>query len=62
MTDTSGADLMVVFLGRREIQGIRTGTMMVVQGMVAERRGRLAMLNPEYELLAVPDSESGETA
>jgi amino acid transporter len=62
VTDASGADLMVVFLGRREIQGIRTGTLLVVQGMVAERRGRLAMLNPEYELLAVPDPESGATA
>jgi amino acid transporter len=62
VADASGADLLVVFLGRREIQGIRTGTLIVVEGMVAERRGRLAMLNPEYELLAVPDSESGQTA
>jgi amino acid transporter len=62
LTDTSGADLMVVFLGRREIAGMRTGTLMVVEGMVAERRGRLAMLNPNYELLAVPDREPGATA
>jgi amino acid transporter len=62
LADVSGADLMVVFLGRREIAGIRTGTLMVVQGTVAERRGRLAILNPHYELLAVPESEPGATA
>ena len=34
LTDASGADLMVVFLGRREIPGIRTGTQLVVEGRV----------------------------
>jgi amino acid transporter len=59
LTDASGADLMVAFLGRREIAGIRTGTLIVVEGMIAQRRGRVAMLNPEYELLAVPEGEAG---
>ena len=62
VTDASGSDLLLVFLGRREIPGIRTGTQLVASGMVAERRGRLAILNPEYELLAVPESETGTTA
>ena len=62
LTDASGAQLMVVFLGRREIPGIRTGTQMVVDGMVGDRRGTLAMLNPDYELLAVPDAEPEASA
>jgi amino acid transporter len=57
--DASGAELMVVFLGRREIPGIRTGSQVLVNGMIGEWRGRLAMMNPRYELLAVPDDESG---
>jgi hypothetical protein len=58
VVDNSGSELLIVFLGRREIPGIRTGTQLVVQGMVGERRGRLAMLNPTYELLAVPETEA----
>jgi hypothetical protein len=54
LTDASGGELMLVFLGRREIPGIRTGTQIVAEGMVGDRRGSLAMLNPDYELLAVP--------
>ena len=50
---------MVVFLGRREVAGIRNGTTLVVEGMIGERRGRLAMLNPGYQLLSVPESETG---
>jgi hypothetical protein len=57
LTDASGAELLVVFLGRREVAGVRNGTQLVVEGMVGERRGRLAMLNPRYELLSVPESE-----
>jgi hypothetical protein len=57
LADGSGAELLIVFLGRREIAGIRTGTQIAVDGMVGDRRGRLAMINPTYELLSVPDSE-----
>jgi amino acid transporter len=62
LTDASGADLLVVFLGRREVPGIRPGTEMVANGMVGDRRGQLAMLNPDYELLSVPESEPEATA
>ena len=62
LTDASGADLLVVFLGRREVPGIRPGTEMVAHGMVGDRRGQLAMLNPDYELLSVPESEPEATA
>jgi amino acid transporter len=61
LTDGTGGELMVVFLGRREVAGIRNGTTLVVEGMIGERRGHLAMLNPEYHLLSVPESESGAT-
>ena len=60
LTDASGADLMVVFLGRREIPGIRTGTELVVEGTIGERRGGLAVINPRYELLAVPSARPHE--
>ena len=50
--DTGG--LAVVFLGRREVAGVGPGTRMVVEGMVGDHGGRLAMLNPEYVLLATP--------
>ena len=57
ITDSSGGELLVEFMGRRSIPGIRTGTHMAVTGTAGERRGRLAMLNPVYELLFVPESE-----
>ncbi|MGH9083218.1 MAG: amino acid permease [Acidimicrobiales bacterium] len=59
LSDASGAELLVVFLGRREVGGVRTGAQMAVQGMIGERRGRLAMLNPAYELLAETDPGDG---
>jgi hypothetical protein len=46
-------------MGRKEIPGIRTGTQIVLMGTVGDRRGRLAMLNPVYELLSVPETEAG---
>jgi hypothetical protein len=62
LTDASGGELLAVFLGRKEIPGIRTGTQIVLTGTVGDRRGRLAMLNPAYELLSVPDTEPGPAA
>jgi hypothetical protein len=62
LTDATGAELLVVFLGRREVAGVRTGTQIVVEGVVGDRRGRLAMLNPQYELLAVPNDAPDSTA
>jgi amino acid transporter len=57
LTDASGGEVLIVFLGRREIAGIRTGTQLVAEGMVGDWRGRLAILNPDYELLSVPEAE-----
>ena len=52
LVDASGEALTVVFLGRRSIAGIETGTKMIVEGTVGKHRDRLAMINPVYELLA----------
>jgi RecJ-like exonuclease len=43
--------MAVVFLGRREIPGIRPGTTLTAEGMVSDHQGRLAILNPAYQLL-----------
>jgi hypothetical protein len=46
--DTSG--ISVLFLGRRTIAGIAIGTKMTVEGMVVDHHGRLAIMNPVYEI------------
>jgi amino acid transporter len=51
LTDDSGA-VSLVFLGRREIAGIMVGTRLEVAGTVGVFRNRLAMLNPDYQILA----------
>jgi len=48
--DTGG--ITVVFLARRRIGGVHPGTIMTVEGMVGAHERRLAILNPEYELVA----------
>ncbi|MFN8040886.1 MAG: amino acid permease [Acidimicrobiales bacterium] len=53
LIDDSGA-LLVVFLGRRQLAGVKVGSRLVVEGVVGEHKGRMAMLNPVYELQADP--------
>ena len=48
--DTGG--ITVVFLGRREVPGIRLGCRMRIEGVAGVHHGRLAILNPDYTLLA----------
>lgn len=50
LVDGTGG-ITVVFLGRRQIGGIRLGARLVVEGSVAETRNQLALLNPAYQLL-----------
>lgn len=50
--DDGSGGLSVVFLGRREVPGIRLGTRLTVEGMVGAHHGRLAILNPDYEFMA----------
>jgi amino acid transporter len=51
LVDATGA-ILLVFQGRREVPGIRQGARLVASGMVGSWGGRLAILNPEYELVA----------
>ncbi len=51
VTDGTGS-ISIVFLGRREVPGISTGTRLVAEGMAGSHFGRLAILNPAYELVS----------
>ena len=50
------AGITLVFLGRRNVPGIRPGVRLQAEGVVGEHGGRLAMLNPSYEIL--PDAHA----
>jgi hypothetical protein len=56
LVDGTGA-ILLVFQGRRRIPGIQQGARLVAQGTVGAWEGRLAILNPDYELIAGPDTE-----
>jgi amino acid transporter len=56
LVDGSGA-ILLVFQGRRRIPGIQQGARLVAQGMVGAWEGRLAILNPDYELIAGPETQ-----
>jgi hypothetical protein len=56
LADESGT-ILVVFIGRRRIGGIKPGAQLVVDGVVGQRSGRLAIMNPYYELIATPEHE-----
>jgi hypothetical protein len=55
MVDATGA-LVIVFLGRRSVAGIGPGTRLIAEGTIGAYQGRLAMLNPSYELLSPPSA------
>jgi amino acid transporter len=50
ITDGTGS-ISAVFHGRRVIPGIGIGTELRVEGTVVDHHGRLAILNPRYELI-----------
>ncbi len=50
LVDETGA-IQLVFLGRRTIAGISTGTRLQVQGVVGMHRGTRSILNPVYRIL-----------
>jgi amino acid transporter len=49
VVDETGG-VSVVFFGRRHIQGVEIGSALTATGMAIEHRGRLAIVNPVYEL------------
>ena len=50
LQDDSGA-MSLVFLGRTKIPGIEVGCRVRAEGVAGQHRGRLAILNPDYQLL-----------
>ena len=56
MDDTGSIN--VVFLGRKQIAGIKPGARLIVESVVGVHRGRLALLSPTYEILADPQHEA----
>jgi DNA/RNA endonuclease YhcR with UshA esterase domain len=50
LVDGTGG-ITVAFLGRRSVPGIGCGTRLVVEGMAGDHRGRLAIVNPLYEII-----------
>jgi hypothetical protein len=60
VVDGSGEAITLVFLGRRSIPGIRSGTRMVAEAMVGKHDGKLAMINPTYELTSVPEGSGND--
>jgi hypothetical protein len=54
MVDKTGR-LVLVFLGRRHVAGVEPGARLIAEGTVGEHGGRLAILNPDYELIPEPE-------
>jgi RecG-like helicase len=48
VSDGSG-EIVVRFMGRRAIRGLGLGTRVVVEGVLAEQRGSVQMINPRLE-------------
>jgi amino acid transporter len=59
VTDGSGS-LLVVFQGRPTVPGIEPGARLVLEGMVGSWHSQLAVLNPDYELVAGSSAEHDE--
>ena len=57
LVDGSGQAITLVFLGRPSISGLRSGSMLMAEGMVGKHRGKLAMINPAFELLSTSGSD-----
>jgi hypothetical protein len=49
LVDETGG-VSIVFFGRRHIDGVEIGAVLTATGMAIEHRGRLAIVNPLYEL------------
>jgi hypothetical protein len=58
LVDSSGEAITLAFLGRRSIAGFQSGAVLMAEGMVGKHRGKLAMINPSYELLSPAIAEA----
>jgi amino acid transporter len=55
LSDGTGT-MLLVFQGRSQIPGIERGARVVVEGTVGSWQRRQAIINPDYELVAPPES------
>ena len=46
-----------MFQGRSQIPGIERGARLVVEGTVGSWQRKLAIINPDYELVSGPESD-----
>ncbi len=56
IADNTGS-VTLVFQGRSEVPGIERGTRLLVRGTVSSLRREAVILNPQYEIVATPDTE-----
>ena len=56
ISDGSGS-ILLIFQGRPKIPGVQPGARLVVEGMVGAWHRKLAILNPEYEIVASETDE-----
>ena len=54
--------LTLVFLGRRAVAGLNPGSKLSAEGTIGSYQGRLAMLNPVYDLLVASEAKDKKTA
>ena len=47
----------MVFQGRPTVPGVEPGARLVLEGMVGSWHQQLAILNPDYELVAGPEAD-----
>ncbi|HEY1830024.1 MAG TPA: amino acid permease [Acidimicrobiales bacterium] len=57
LVDQSREAITLVFLGQRSISGLRSGSVLRVEGMVGKHHGRLAMINPAFEFVSPAPSD-----
>ena len=53
LADETGS-ITVVWFGRRQLAGVRPGTLMAVTGTPGRHHGMTAILNPEYDIISSP--------
>lgn len=54
------ATLVVTWMGRTQVPGIKVGDQLQVQAVVAMRQGQPAMLNPHYRLIKTAQSRGSD--
>jgi hypothetical protein len=56
IADNTGS-VAIIFQGRTTVPGIERGTRLLVKGTVSSLRREAVILNPQYEIVAAPQTE-----